>query len=113
MNKPNILFVCGRNKWRSPTAVNVYKNDSRINVRSAGMSSKSNHTISGKDLEWADLAIVMESKYKSNIIVNYRDFQLPHVESLDIPDEYNFMDDELIEMIKRGTEYLLKHKFQI
>ena len=34
----NILFVCSRNKWRSPTAEAIYKNRSDLNVRSAGTS---------------------------------------------------------------------------
>ena len=34
--KPHVLFVCGRNQWRSPTAARIYANDQRIEVRSAG-----------------------------------------------------------------------------
>src|SRR5512139_3631699 len=38
-SRPHILFVCGRNKWRSPTAERLYRNDNRIEVRSAGVST--------------------------------------------------------------------------
>jgi len=31
MEKPHILFVCSRNKWRSPTAEAIYANDDRSN----------------------------------------------------------------------------------
>src|SRR5258708_40221725 len=86
--RPKILFVCGRNKWRSPTAENVYENDSRVNVRSAGMSDKSSHQISSSDIEWADLVLVMERKYKTRILSEFRDYKLPPIESLEIPDEY-------------------------
>lgn len=103
--KPNFLFVCGRNKWRSPTAVSIYKNDQRLNVRSAGMSDKSSHQISEKDIIWADLIIVMENNYKSWILEKYRDLQLPTIKNLDIPDNYKYNDPELIELIKKGVEY--------
>jgi predicted protein tyrosine phosphatase len=102
---PHILFVCGKNKWRSPTAERIYKNDKRIDVRSAGMSGKSKHQISNDDVEWADLILVMESRYRAWILGLFRDLSLPRIENLDIPDEYEFMDDELIEIIKQGVEF--------
>ena len=111
--KPNILFVCGRNKWRSPTAVNIYKNDERFNAKSAGLSSKSNHQLSKKDIEWADIILVMETKYKSRILGIFRDLDLPIIENLDIPDDYEFMNEELIEMIQKVTEFILKNRFHI
>lgn len=109
LNKPKILFVCGRNKWRSPTAKKVYKNDARINVRSAGMSDKSPHQISSSDIEWADLILVMERKYKTQILSKFRDYKISSIESLEIPDDYEYMDDELIELIKTGTEYYINN----
>lgn len=112
-DKPNILFVCGRNRLRSPTAEVIFRNDTRFYSRSAGISSKSKHNITSNDLEWADLVLVMEGKYKSHILGKFRDLQLPQIEDLDIPDEYEFMDKDLIELIKKGTEQSLKIKFDI
>ena len=106
--KPHILFVCGKNKWRSPTAERIYKDDNRIEVRSAGMSGKSKHTISNDDIEWADLILVMENRYKSWISGLFRDLSLPKIENLDIPDEYEYMNDELIELIEMKVEYYIK-----
>lgn len=106
--KPHILFVCGKNKWRSPTAERIYKDDERIEVRSAGMSAKSKHTLSNDDIEWADLILVMESGYKSRISGMFRDLSLPKIENLDIPDEYEYMDEELIEMIEGRVEYYIE-----
>ena len=103
--KPHILFVCGKNKWRSPTAERIYKKDERIEVRSAGMSGKSKHPISNNDIEWADLILVMENGYKTRILALFRDLSLPKIENLDIPDEYEYMDDELIELIKNRVEF--------
>ncbi len=59
-NRPNILVICGRNKRRSRTAEHIFKNDPRFNIRSAGLSPKSDRKISESDLHWADLVFVME-----------------------------------------------------
>jgi len=99
MDKPHILFVCGRNQWRSPTAERIYRDDPRIQVRSAGVSGKSRHQISDDDLSWAGLVVVMEQRYKSRILGTFRDYpNLPRIVSLDIPDEYQFMDAELVKI---------------
>src|SRR5688572_10409195 len=105
MDKPKVLFVCGRNQWRSPTAWQVYKNDPRIQVRSAGVSEKSPHQISNADVDWADLILVMENEHKPRIQSLFRDRPLPEIRSLEIPDEYEYMDQELIQLIKTGVEY--------
>ena len=52
IDRPNILVVCGRNKKRSKTAEYIFKNDNRFNVRSAGLSPKSDRKISENDLHW-------------------------------------------------------------
>lgn len=81
-------------------------------IRSAGMSVKSRHRISDKDLDWADLVLVMERKYKSRILEMFRGHEnLPPIVSLDIPDEYKRMDPELISLIEQGTEFHLRHHF--
>ena len=108
MSKPKILFVCSRNKWRSPTAQNIYENDSRIEVRSAGLSEKSPHIISDSDILWANLILVMESKHKTRIQDLFRDIELPPIKSLDVPDEYKYMDEELIKLIEIGVEHHIK-----
>lgn len=107
-SKLHILFVCGKNKWRSPTAERIYKNDNRIEVRSAGMSGKSKHPISNNDIEWADLILVMESGYKSRILGLFRNLSLPKIENLDIPDEYEYMDEELIGLIEKKAEFYIQ-----
>jgi len=107
-SKPHILFVCGRNKWRSPTAVRIYKNDQRIEVRSAGISTKSKHQISTADVEWADLILVMEKNYIARISWKFGDLPLPRIENLDIPDEFEFMDEELIDILTRSVEFYIR-----
>jgi predicted protein tyrosine phosphatase len=111
MDKPRILFVCGRNQWRSPTAERIYRNDPRVHVRSAGVSVKSGRQISADDLSWADLVVVMEQRYKSRILATFRDH--PPIVSPDIPDEFEFMDEELIKLIRESVEFHLVHEFNL
>lgn len=107
--RPHILFICARNQWRSPTAARIYAKDRRIDVRSAGLSSKSPHQVSQKDIAWADLILVMEPEHKVRLGDTFR--KLPPVESLDIPDDYDIMNAELIKLVRNGTELHLKHRF--
>lgn len=100
----HLLFVCGMNRWRSPTAEALYKNDPRFLVRSAGLSRKSRHKLSGDDLSWANIVFVMENEHKVQIRQLFQSQKLPKIISLDIPDEYTFMDEELIELIQQGVE---------
>lgn len=109
MATPHILFVCGKNQWRSPTGEALYREDSRVEARSAGVSSKSRHKVSRRDIEWADLVLVMENAHKKRIQAEFRNMPtLPRIEVLNIPDEYQYMDEELVELIHSGTEYYLE-----
>src|SRR5476651_781887 len=97
--RPNILVVCGRNKKRSRTAEFIFKNDDRFNIRSAGLSPKSERKISENDLKWADLVFVMENKQRNKIRDVYNFMEVPKIEVLNIPDDYEFMNEELVQML--------------
>jgi len=98
-NRPNILVVCGKNKKRSRTAEHLYLNDPRINIRSAGLSPKSERKLNEKDLQWANLVLVMEKEHMNKIGELYSFLHLPEIINLDIPDEYEFMDEELVDIL--------------
>lgn len=111
--RPNILVVCARNKLRSRTAENIFKNDSRFNIRSAGLSQMSDKRITEKDIHWADLILVMENEHKTRIVKQYMHLELPGIEVLYIPDNYEFMDPELIEILKQKINGVLNSVFYI
>lgn len=111
--KPNILVVCGKNKRRSRTAEYIFKNDKRFNIHSSGLSPKSERKISEKDLHWANLVFVMEDDHKATIRNLYKSINLPIIEVLGIPDEYEYMDEELIELLKSGINETLKVVFSL
>ena len=96
------------NEWRSPTGEAIFKRENGLNVRSAGTVRGAIRTISVKDLRWADVILVMEQKHKSRLQAQFRDevrYKTLHV--LDIPDEYRFMDEELIELLKAKATPLI------
>jgi len=111
--RPNILVVCGRNKKRSRTAEYIFKNDNRFNIRSAGLSPSSERKISEKDLNWADLVFVMENDQRAKINNLYRHLELPAIEVLNIPDDYEFMNEELVEILMDKINDTLKIAYQI
>lgn len=100
-----ILFVCGKNLRRSPTAAAIFRNHPGLEVRSAGVSEKSRHRITEADLRWADLVLVMERKHAARIRESFGTMNpLPPIRSLDIPDDYEFMDPELVELLRGALE---------
>lgn len=111
--RPNILVICGRNKRRSRTAEFIFKNDDRFNIRSAGLSPKSDKKISEKDLNWADLVLVMETGQRAKVRELYKYIELPDIEILDIPDDYEFMDEELICILTNRINNSLRIRYEL
>lgn len=96
-----VLFVCSRNQWRSPTAEQVWRHEPGVAVRSAGVSQSARRRLTVGDLRWADLILVMEDKHKARIRAEYRDevrYKALHV--LDVPDDYQFMQPELVDLLR-------------
>jgi len=105
----NVLFVCSLNRWRSPTAEQVWRRHPRVNARSAGTSSGARHPVCADDLAWADVVVVMEDKHRSRLLAQFRAL-LAHktVHVLDIPDEYKYMDPDLVELLRDPVAELLR-----
>ena len=102
----NLLFICSKNKWRSPTAELLFKEHPSQHARSAGTSDKARIKVNQKLVDWADIIFFMERKHKT--IVADR-FQLTGQKliTLDIEDHYQFNDPELIALLKVSlSEYL-------
>ncbi len=103
--RPKILFLCGRNQWRSPTAEALYRNDPRVEVRSAGLSPEARRRVTARDLAWADLVLTMEREHGARLRQQFPALSdWPPVACLDIPDDYAFMDAELVDLLVGGTE---------
>jgi protein-tyrosine phosphatase len=104
----NILFVCSRNNWRSPTAEAIYKGRQDLQVRSAGTEPSAKIKVSIKDILWADVIFAMEKKHKQRLLEKFpNETQYKKIIILDIEDEYTYMNNELIEMIKLSVDAYL------
>lgn len=99
------LFICSRNQWRSRTAEDIFKHIESLDVRSAGTSNAARIKVNEKLLEWADLIFVMEKRHKQLLNQKYPAILSDkQVIILDIPDEYQYMDTELVDILKRSIE---------
>lgn len=104
----NILFICSRNKWRSTTAEAIYKNHPVHQIQSAGTEPSARIKINSKHILWADLIFVMEKRHKQRISEKFQ-YEIINKEIvvLNIPDEYQYMDEELIEELNaKVLDYL-------
>lgn len=104
----NLLFICSRNQWRSPTAETVWRKHPDFNVRSAGTSPKARKTVSSADIRWADTIFVMEEKHKSRLKAEFtRMLSHKPIHVLDIPDDYQYMDEVLVKELESSVSSYL------
>lgn len=105
-----VLFVCSKNQWRSPTAEHIYRNDSRLEVRSAGVKSEAQRRLSEADLNWADVVFAMEREHKQMIIERFSHLHLPEIEVLDIPDDFQYLQPELLLALHEAVDPALESR---
>lgn len=100
----NILFICSRNKWRSRTAETIFKDNRDHLVKSAGTEPGARVRVSAKLIRWADKIFVMEKRHMQRLNENFPgEMQNKNVFILDIADDYSYMDESLIEIIKTSV----------
>jgi predicted protein tyrosine phosphatase len=108
MYRKQLLFICSRNQWRSPTAAALFQDRDRYVAKSAGTSDKARVKITPGLINWADYIFAMEKRHAAIIQHNYPDLITDRsIIILHISDDYQYMDPELIEILEsRLTEYL-------
>ncbi|MBQ8967812.1 protein tyrosine phosphatase [Ruminococcus sp.] len=95
-----ILFLCSQNKRRSLTAEKYFDGYNGHQAKSAGTENNSRIKVTEGLIGWADMVFCMEKKHLRRIREKY-----PHILSgkkvicLNIPDEYGYMDEELISLL--------------
>lgn len=103
-----ILFVCSMNQWRSPTAEKIYAEKPLVLARSCGTSKNARQTVTADHLRWADLVLVMEQKHRQRILAEFPgEMRFKQLHVLEIPDNYRFMDAELIDEITAAVDPIL------
>ena len=96
-----LLFVCSRNKWRSLTAEKIFSDLPGYAARSAGTESAARVKVTEGHIRWADMIFAMEKKHVARLRDQFGEAlaEKPLI-CLHIPDDYQFMDTELIELLK-------------
>lgn len=97
----NILFVCSQNKLRSPTAEQIFSGRADIAVSSAGTNNDAENPIGDELIAWADCIFVMERQHRNKLQKRFRSvIKDKPIICLGIPDDYDFMDPELVRLLE-------------
>lgn len=104
----NALFICSANRLRSPTAEQVFVSWTGVDTDSAGLDNRADVQLSTEQIEWADIIFVMEAVHRKKLAAQFGPYlRAKRVVVLGIPDDYGFMDPELVELlVKRAGRYL-------
>jgi predicted protein tyrosine phosphatase len=93
-----MLFVCGRNVDRSPTAEDMFKDIAGLEVKSAGVSYGATVPLTRELIKWADEIYCMEFVHQQAVL-KMMPTAWKKVESLEIPDIYYRDQPELKQLI--------------
>lgn len=104
-----LLFICSQNRLRSPTAEQVFADRPGVETASAGTNRGADNPLSAELVEWADVIFVMEKRHQRKLSDIFR-LQLrdKRVVCLGIPDDYEFMQPELVELLEARVEKYLR-----
>jgi predicted protein tyrosine phosphatase len=104
-----ILFVCTQNRLRSPTAEQVFSQWPGIESASAGVHSSADVPLDAELIQWADIIFVMEAAHKTKMSAKFKKYlDGKRVVCLGIPDDYQFMEPALVEILERKVGPFLK-----
>lgn len=96
-----VLFICSQNRLRSPTAEQVFSSREDLECSSAGLNHDAENPVTAELVQWAELIFVMEKAHRNKLRARFKQHLAgARVICLDIPDEYPFMDPELVRLLE-------------
>jgi predicted protein tyrosine phosphatase len=106
-----ILFICTENLLRSPTAERIYAEVPGLECASAGFSVDAENQVVPELLAWSELVFVMEQVHADELADRFEE----HVDSakvvcLGIPDKYDYMEPELVSILRKKVQPYLAGK---
>jgi predicted protein tyrosine phosphatase len=103
-----VLFLCRYNRMRSPTAERIFSKRKDLDVRSAGTSPDALARVNARMLDWADVIFIMDNHQRHSLQKRFKDHPaLGRLICLDIPDEFEFLQPELVDLLQmRVTPHL-------
>lgn len=108
MASKRLLFLCSRNRLRSPTAEAIFSDYPNVETDSAGLSPDAELRLSAEQVEWADAIFVMEAIHRQRLQKSFGKLLAgKKVIVLGIPDYYDYMEPALIKLLElRCASYL-------
>lgn len=104
-----VLFLCSRNRLRSPTAEHVFSTWPDIETDSAGLLADADVPLSTEQIEWADIIFVMEKAHRTKLSKRFRKhLNGKRIICLDIPDDYEYLDPALVRLLEAKAGQFLK-----
>lgn len=104
-----LLFVCGRNRLRSPTAEHLFADRVGLETASAGLNKDADELLSTELIEWADVIFVMEKAHRRKLSEKFKvNLKNKRIVCLDIPDNYEYMAPELVKLLEQKVHPFLK-----
>lgn len=110
LNPMRLLFICTQNLLRSPTAERIFSGRPGLDVASAGMAQDAMKVVSAEAIEWAEMIFVMEEWHRELLRRQFRrHLERKRLICLGIPDRYQYMDPQLVELLElKVAPYLSK-----
>jgi predicted protein tyrosine phosphatase len=100
-----VLFICSRNRLRSPTAEEVFSAWPGVETDSAGIAPDAEVPVAAEQIGWADIVFVMERVHKARLAQRYgASLKGKKIVCLDIPDQYAYMQPELVAILERKVQ---------
>jgi predicted protein tyrosine phosphatase len=95
------LFICTQNRLRSPTAEQIFSSWPNVESDSAGLGNDATVPLSTEQIEWATIIFVMENSHRNKLSKKFKaHLNGKRVICLGIPDEYEFMQPELVKLLE-------------
>jgi predicted protein tyrosine phosphatase len=97
-----VLFICRVNRHRSATAERIFCKRADLDVRSAGTSEDALVRVTPRMLEWADLIFTMDELQRQALERMFPSHPaLDRLICLGIPDDFTFLDPELVKLLEQ------------
>ncbi|NHZ91515.1 phosphotyrosine protein phosphatase [Massilia sp. CCM 8733] len=103
------LFICSQNRLRSPTAEQVFASWPGVETDSAGLGGDASVPLSPEQIAWATIVFVMEKAHRRRLGERFRThLNGKKVICLDIPDNYTYMQPELVRILETKAGKFLR-----
>jgi predicted protein tyrosine phosphatase len=105
-----VLFVCSQNRLRSPTAEQIFSSRLDLECLSAGLNHDAENRVTPDLVAWANVIFVMEPTHRNKLRSKFKAYLAnARVVCLNIPDDYDYMDPELVKVLKVRVSRHLPH----